>query len=148
MSKKKLGFKISDLLSSPVTLSISPRTSSTLSTTSDLTTPSNEYHHNRQTESNSVSSTVPINESNNHLSSYEQLMRTPSIYRSHDYSLLPIVNGTYPWIQTDSLLKDRFSCKLISILTFYGNSHAKLNSQFLLFFFGCFFLKYSIISDV
>jgi len=47
------------------------------------------------------------------LSNYEQLMRASSIYRNHDYSLLPIVNGTYPWIQTDSILKDRFSCKFI-----------------------------------
>jgi hypothetical protein len=88
---KKLGFNISDLLAQPVTtLSVSPTTSSSLSTT------------------------VPLNESNNHLSNYEQLMRASSIYRNQDYSLLPIVNGTYPWIQTDSILKDRFSCKFIT----------------------------------
>jgi hypothetical protein len=109
---KKLGFNISDLLAQPATLSVSPTTSSSLSTTSDLATSSNEYHHDRQVES---SSTVPIHETNNHLSNYEQLMRASSIYRNQDYSLLPIVNGTYPWIQTDSILKDRFSCKLISI---------------------------------
>jgi hypothetical protein len=108
---KKLGFNISDLLGQSGTLSISPTTSSTLS---DLAVSSNEYHHDRQIES---TSTVSFNESNNnnnhHLSNYEQLMRASSIYRNQDYSLLPIVNGTYPWIQTDSILKDRFSCKLI-----------------------------------
>jgi len=103
---KKLGFNISDLLGQPVTLSVSPTTSSTLSPTSDLATSSNEYHHERHVE---LSSTLPLNESNNHLSNYEQLMRASSIYRNQDYSLLPIVNGTYPWIQTDSILKDRFS---------------------------------------
>lgn len=113
---KKLGFNISDLLSQPANLSVSPTTSTSLSTTSDLTAPSNEYQQERQVESTSVSSTtVPINDNNNHLSNYEQLMRASSIYRNQDYSLLPIVNGTYPWIQTDSILKDRFSCKLISI---------------------------------
>ena len=112
---KKLGFNISDLLSSPITLSVSP----TLSTTSDLTIPSNEYRYDRQIESSST------NESHNHLSNYEQLIRTSSIYRSHDYSLLPIANGTYPWIQTDVLLKDRFSCKLISILTFLWEQSRK-----------------------
>lgn len=112
---KKLGFNISDLLSQPATLSVSPATSSSLSTTSDLATSSNEYQQDRQVESSTITSTVPINESNNHLSNYEQLMRASSIYRNQDYSLLPIVNGTYPWIQTDSVLKDRFSCKLISI---------------------------------
>jgi hypothetical protein len=113
---KKLGFNISDLLAQPVTtLSVSPTTSSSLSTTSDLVTSSNEYHHDRQIESSStISTTVPLNESNNHLSNYEQLMRASSIYRNQDYSLLPIVNGTYPWIQTDSILKDRFSCKFIT----------------------------------
>ncbi|CAF1145474.1 unnamed protein product [Adineta steineri] len=109
---KKLGFNISDLLAQPVTLSVSPTTSSSLSssTTSDLVTSSNEYHHDRQIELSSSSSTVQqINETNNHLSNYEQLMRASSMYRNQDYSLLPIVNGTYPWIQTDSILKDRFS---------------------------------------
>ncbi|CAF0757096.1 unnamed protein product [Rotaria sp. Silwood1] len=106
---KKLGFNISDILSQPVTLSVSPTTSSSLSTTSELATSSNEYQQDRQIESSSISSTIPINESNNHLSNYEQLMRASSIYRNQDYSLLPIVNGTYPWIQTDSVLKDRFS---------------------------------------
>ncbi|CAF1450864.1 unnamed protein product [Rotaria magnacalcarata] len=107
---KKLGFNISDLLSQPANLSVSPTTSTSLSTTSDLATFSNEYQQERQVESSSISSiTVPINESNNHLSNYEQLMRASSIYRNQDYSLLPIVNGTYPWIQTDSILKDRFS---------------------------------------
>jgi hypothetical protein len=113
---KKLGFNISDLLAQPVTLSISPTASSSLSATSDLATSSNEYHHDRQVESSStISSTVPLNESHHHhhLSNYEQLMRASSMYRNQDYSLLPIVNGTYPWIQTDSILKDRFSCKLI-----------------------------------
>jgi len=108
---KKLGFNISDLLAQPVNLSVSPTTSSTLSSRSDLVISSNEYHHDQQ--SSTISSTVPLNESNNHLSNYEQLMRASSIYRNQDYSLLPIVNGTYPWIQTDSILKDRFSCKLI-----------------------------------
>jgi hypothetical protein len=123
---KKLGFNISDLLAQPVT--VSPTTSSSLSLISDLATSSNEYHHDRQIESTStISSTLPLNESNNHLSNYEQLMRASSIYRNQDYSLLPIVNGTYPWIQTDSILKDRFSCKFISLLTFYDYSHAKLN---------------------
>ncbi|CAF3023206.1 unnamed protein product [Rotaria socialis] len=108
---KKLGFNISDLLSQPANLSVSPTTSTSLSATSDLATSSNEYQQERQeVESSSISSiTVPINESNNHLSNYEQLMRASSIYRNQDYSLLPIVNGTYPWIQTDSVLKDRFS---------------------------------------
>jgi hypothetical protein len=107
---KKLGFNISDLLGQPGTLSISPTTSSTLS---DLVASSNEYHHDRPMESSSTT-TMSLNESNNHhLSNYEQLMRASSIYRNQDYSLLPIVNGTYPWIQTDSILKDRFSCKLI-----------------------------------
>lgn len=113
---KKLGFNISDLLAQPVTLSVSPTASSSLSTTSDLATSSNEYHHDRQVESSStISSTVPLNGSHHHhhLSNYEQLMRASSMYRNQDYSLLPIVNGTYPWIQTDSILKDRFSCKLI-----------------------------------
>ncbi len=109
---KKLGFNISDLLAQPVTLSVSPTTSSTVSTVSDLATSSNEYHHDRPMDS---STTVSMNETNHHLSNYEQLMRASSIYRNQDYSLLPIVNGTYPWIQTDSILKDRFSCKLISI---------------------------------
>ncbi|CAF0990793.1 unnamed protein product [Rotaria sordida] len=104
---KKLGFNISDILSQPVTSSVSPTTSSSLSTTSDLATSSNDY---QQVEPSSISSIIPINETNNHLSNYEQLMRASSIYRNQDYSLLPIVNGTYPWIQTDSVLKDRFSC--------------------------------------
>jgi len=112
---KKLGFNISDLLAQPAASSISPTISSSLSPTSDLVTSSNEYHHDRQIESSLISSTVPINETNNPLSNYEQLMRASSIYRNQDYSLLPIVNGTYPWIQTDSILKDRFSCKLISL---------------------------------
>jgi hypothetical protein len=107
---KKLGFNISDLLGQSGALSISPTTSSTLSPTSDLIASSNEYHQDRQIES---TSTVSFNESNNHLSNYEQLMRASSIYRNQEYSLLPIVNGTYPWIQTDSILKDRFSCKSI-----------------------------------
>ena len=107
---KKLGFNISDLLAQPVSLSISPTTSSTtVSPRSDLAVSSNEC---QQIES---ASTVSLNESqnnpNHHLSNYEQLMRASSIYRNQDYSLLPIVNGTYPWIQTDSILKDRFSCK-------------------------------------
>lgn len=108
---KKLGFNISDLLAQPVSLSISPTTSSTISPRSDLAISSNECPVDRQVES---SSTVSLNESqtnNHHLSNYEQLMRASSIYRNQDYSLLPIVNGTYPWIQTDSILKDRFSCK-------------------------------------
>lgn len=109
---KKLGFNISDILSQPVTLSVSPTTSSTLSPRSDLIPSSNEYQHERQIESSST--TVSLNETNHHLSNYEQLMRASSIYRNQDYSLLPIVNGTYPWIQTDSILKDRFSCKFIS----------------------------------
>lgn len=108
---KKLGFNISDILAQPVTLSVSPTTSST---SSDLATSSTEYHHDRQIESSStMSTTVSLNETNHHLSNYEQLMRASSIYRNQDYSLLPIVNGTYPWIQTDSILKDRFSCKFI-----------------------------------
>ena len=107
---KKLGFNISDLLGQSGTLSISPTTSSTLS---DLAASSNEYHHHDR-PMESTSTTIPLNESNNHhLSNYEQLMRASSMYRNQDYSLLPIVNGTYPWIQTDSILKDRFSCKLI-----------------------------------
>ncbi len=107
---KKLGFNISDLLAQPVPLSASPTPSSTISPTSDLAISSNDYHPDRQVHS---SSTIPVNDSNHHLSNYEQLMRASSIYRNQDYSLLPIVNGTYPWIQTDSILKDRFSCKLI-----------------------------------
>ncbi|UJR25104.1 hypothetical protein I4U23_006464 [Adineta vaga] len=99
---KKLGFNISDLLAQPVTSSISPTISSSLSANSDLISSSND----RPIES---ISTVSTNESTNHLSNYEQLMRASSIYRNQDYSLLPIVNGTYPWIQTDSILKDRFS---------------------------------------
>ena len=109
---KKLGFNISDLLAQPVSLSISPTTSSTISPRSDLAVSSTEYPVDRQVESSST--TVSLNESqttNHHLSNYEQLMRASSIYRNQDYSLLPIVNGTYPWIQTDSILKDRFSCK-------------------------------------
>jgi hypothetical protein len=120
---KKLGFTISDLLAQPATLSVSPPTSSSLSTISDLASSSVEYHHDRQIQESSSISTVSRNETNNHLSNYEQLMRASSIYRNQDYSLLPIVNGTYPWIQTDSVLKDRFSCKL-----FNEDSHAKLNS--------------------
>jgi hypothetical protein len=120
---KKLGFTISDLLAQPATLSVSPPTSSSLSTISDLASSSIEYHHDRQIQESSSISTVSRNETNNHLSNYEQLMRASSIYRNQDYSLLPIVNGTYPWIQTDSVLKDRFSCKL-----FNEDSHAKLNS--------------------
>jgi hypothetical protein len=120
---KKLGFTISDLLAQPATLSVSPPTSSSLSTISDLASSSIEYHHDRQIHESSSISTVSRNETNNHLSNYEQLMRASSIYRNQDYSLLPIVNGTYPWIQTDSVLKDRFSCKL-----FNEDSHAKLNS--------------------
>lgn len=113
---KKLGFNISDLLAQPVAISVSPTITSTvsspspspsnLSPTSDIATSTHDYPHDRQIESNS---TIPTHESNNHLSNYEQLMRASSIYRNHDYSLLPIVNGTYPWIQTDSILKDRFS---------------------------------------
>ncbi|CAF1682696.1 unnamed protein product [Adineta ricciae] len=99
---KKLGFNISDLLAQPVTSSVSPTTSSSVSTNSDLITSSND----RPIE---LTSTIPGNDSTTHLSNYEQLMRASSIYRNQDYSLLPIVNGTYPWIQTDSILKDRFS---------------------------------------
>jgi len=115
---KKLGFNISDLLAQPVPVSVSP-TPSTASSSSSSSSPSpsnlsptstRDYHHDRQIELNS---TLPSNETNHHLSNYEQLMRASSIYRNHDYSLLPIVNGTYPWIQTDSILKDRFSCKFI-----------------------------------
>lgn len=130
---KKLGFNISDLLAQPVSLSISPTTSSTtVSPRSDLAVSSNDCQQDRHIES---TSTVSLNESqnntNHHLSNYEQLMRASSIYRNQDYSLLPIVNGTYPWIQTDSILKDRFSCKNQSVFLIVNeNNHAKLNILF------------------
>ena len=107
---KKLGFNISDLLAQPVAAAAST-----------------EYHQDRP-----LVEPTPSSESNHHLSNYEQLMRASSIYRNQDYSLLPIVNGTYPWIQTDSVLKDRFSCKfmrygdlplLMSIDTHKGSAH-------------------------
>lgn len=88
---KKLGFNISDLLAQPAAVV------------------STDYHHDRP----AVEPPASISESTHHLSNYEQLMRASSIYRNQDYSLLPIVNGTYPWIQTDSVLKDRFSCKFM-----------------------------------
>ena len=113
MMSKKLGFNISDLLAKPsgasTTISVSPTTSSSTSAVS-----LKEYHQDRpilSTTELSSPNTGSINESNNQVSNYEQLMRASSIYRNQEYSLLPIVNGTYPWIQTDSVLKDRFSCK-------------------------------------
>ncbi|CAF0819025.1 unnamed protein product [Didymodactylos carnosus] len=156
---KKLGFRISDLLSQREILSekspsppettirseikserdcstslsvppispLSPSRTSSSSQTSEasqtslangLTSP--KPSTNNQIPNFSIACPIPTTSSlltssdSFQYSNYESLMRTPSsssslLYRHNYQTLLPIVNGTYPWIQTDSILKDRFS---------------------------------------
>lgn len=132
---KKLGFNISDLLAKPdgstTGHSTSPLGSSPLLSMNS----SVDYQQDRTTSMTVVESNSPTvmsnnnnshgnntisNDSNLQLSNYEQLMRASSMYRNQEYSLLPIVNGTYPWIQTDSVLKDRFSCKFMVVENYHS----------------------------